>query len=398
VLKGRNILLGITGSIAAYKSAFLVRLLVKSGANVKVIMTEAAIDFITPLTLSTLSKNPVHSDFTEDKDSGVWNNHVDLGLWADIMLIAPLSANTMAKMAEGICDNFLLATFLSARCPVYIAPAMDLDMFKHEATQKNLNTIQENGALLIAPEEGELASGLSGVGRMAEPENIVHFIEKSISSKLPLTGKKALVSAGPTYEKLDPVRFIGNFSTGKMGYAIAEELAKQGAEVTLVSGPTHISPNIDYLHLVKVLSAAEMYEACTSVFEDMDIAVMTAAVADFRPNEQAEKKIKKTGDTLSLELEKTQDILKTLGEKKSTQILVGFALETNDEKQNALKKLEKKNLDFIVLNSLKDKGAGFAHDTNKVSFLDRDNNIKDFELKAKTAVAKDIVEKIKSYF
>jgi len=398
VLKGRNILLGITGSIAAYKSAFLVRLLVKAGANVRVIMTEAAIDFITPLTLSTLSKNPVHSDFTEDKDSGVWNNHVDIGLWADIMLIAPLSANTMAKMAEGICDNFLLATFLSARCPIYIAPAMDLDMFKHEATQTNLNTIQENGAILIPPEDGELASGLSGVGRMAEPENIVHFIKKSIGSKLPLTGKKALVSAGPTYEKLDPVRFIGNFSTGKMGYAIAEELAKQGAEVTLVSGPTHIAPKVDYLHLVKVLSAAEMYEACTAVFDNMDIAVMTAAVADFRPSDQADKKIKKKDDNMLLELERTQDILKTLGEKKSKQILVGFALETNDEKQNAKIKLEKKNLDFIVLNSLKDKGAGFAHDTNKVSFLDRDNNVEDFELKAKTAVAKDIVEKIKSYF
>lgn len=398
MFKGRNILLGVTGSIAAYKSALIVRLLKKAGAHVKVVMTEASVDFITPLTLSTLSKNPVHSDFTEDKDSGVWNNHVDLGLWADLFLIAPLSANTMAKMAEGICDNFLLATFLSARCPVYIAPAMDLDMYKHPSTQDNLDRIQKNGAVLIPPEDGELASGLSGVGRMAEPENILAFIEKDLKKNLPLAEKKALVSAGPTYELIDPVRFIGNFSSGKMGYAIADELAKQGAEVTLVSGPTKIETELNSIELVDVISAEEMFDACTTRFSDVDIAVMSAAVSDYMPRERAEQKIKKKDDQLSLELKKTQDILKNLGELKEEQILVGFALETSNEQENAKKKLAKKNLDFIVLNSLQDKGAGFGHDTNKVTFIDQQNNIEEFELKSKAMVAKDIVTKIKSYF
>ncbi|NND77562.1 MAG: bifunctional phosphopantothenoylcysteine decarboxylase/phosphopantothenate--cysteine ligase CoaBC, partial [Flavobacteriales bacterium] len=365
---------------------------------VKVIMTPASLDFITPLTLSTLSKNPVHSDFTEDKDSGVWNNHVDLGLWADLFIVAPLSANTMAKMAEGVCDNFLLATFLSARCPVYIAPAMDLDMYQHGSTQENLQKVQENGAILIAPEDGELASGLSGVGRMAEPENILSFIEQDQKKSLPLYGKRALVSAGPTYEMIDPVRFIGNFSTGKMGYAIADELAKQGANVTLVSGPTKIETELSSVERIDVLSAQQMYDACIERFEDMDIAVMSAAVADYRPSEQEDKKIKKKDDTLSLELKKTEDILKKLGELKKEQILVGFALETNNEEQNAKKKLGKKNLDFIVLNSLQDKGAGFGHDTNKVTLIDKQNNIEEFELKSKALVAKDIVSKIKSYF
>ncbi|MEM7163309.1 MAG: bifunctional phosphopantothenoylcysteine decarboxylase/phosphopantothenate--cysteine ligase CoaBC [Bacteroidota bacterium] len=398
MLKGRNILLGITGSIAAYKSAFLIRLLVKEGANVKVVMTESAIDFITPLTLATLSKNPVYSDFTEGKDTGKWNNHVELGLWADLMVFAPLSANTMAKMAEGICDNFMLATFLSARCPVYVAPAMDLDMFKHDTTQKNLKNIQDQGAVLIPPEDGELASGLSGVGRMAEPENIVQFIQHSLAKKLPLYGKKAMVTAGPTYEKIDPVRFIGNFSSGKMGFAIAEELAKQGANVTLIAGPSHEKESVSGIERIDVLSAQNMFDACHTHFSGMDIVVMSAAVADYSPKEIADKKLKKKDEDLSIPLKRTQDILKSLGEKKENQILVGFALETNDEKENALNKLKRKNLDFIVLNSLRDKGAGFAHDTNKVSIIDANNKSVDFELKSKAAVAKDIVEKIKTYF
>ena len=398
MLKGRNILLGISGSIAAYKSAFLTRLLVKAGANVKVVMTPASLDFITPLTLSTLSKNPVYSDFTEDENSGLWNNHVDLGLWADLMIIAPLSANTLSKMANGLCDNFLMATFLSARCKVFTAPAMDLDMFQHESVQKNLNKIQSEGVVVIPPESGELASGLSGQGRMAEPENIVRFIEDHLAELLPLYGKKALVSAGPTYEKIDPVRFIGNFSSGKMGFAIADELSIQGASVTIISGPSNVKSSSNNVERIDVLSAEEMLQQCTKHFMDSDIVVMAAAVADYRPKEVADRKIKKKDDELSINLERTTDILKHLGEQKTNQVLVGFALETNNEKENALNKLIKKNLDFIVLNSLKDKGAGFAHDTNKVSFLDRNNNEEVFELKPKLAVAKDIVEKIKSYF
>ena len=397
MLKGRNILLGITGSIAAYKSAFLTRLLIKEGANVKILMTPASREFITPLTLSTLSKNPVFSDFTEDTESGVWNNHVDFGLWADLMIIAPLSANTMSKMADGTCDNLLLATYLSARSPVFIAPAMDLDMFKHESTQNNLKTLEKQGLNIINPEEGELASGLEGVGRMAEPQRIIETLNQYLSKKLPLSGKRALVTAGPTFERIDPVRFIGNFSSGKMGFAIAHELAIQGAEVNLITGPSNQMEHASNINRINVESAAEMLEACKQVYENTDICVMAAAVADYRPKFAADQKIKKTEGELNIELEKTTDILKQLGERKNNQILVGFALETENEEANAKKKLEKKNLDFIVLNSLKNEGAGFGHDTNKIVILDSQNKKEEFELKSKTEVAKDIVRKIKTY-
>lgn len=394
MLSGKKIILGITGSIAAYKAAILTRLLVKEGAEVKVVMTAASQEFITPLTLSTLSKNPVLSQF-KNGDTGEWNNHVDLGLWGDAMVIAPASANTMAKMAQGLCDSLLLATYLSARCPVFFAPAMDLDMYRHPATAANIAALQSYGNELIPPGNGELASGLSGVGRMAEPEEIVAFLRNYFGTNQPLKDKKAMVSAGPTYENIDPVRFIGNHSSGKMGFAIALQLAERGAQVTLVAGPSqqHIAhPNITR---VNVTSAKQMYDACVSHAASQDIVVMAAAVADYSPERVAEEKIKKAGEEMTLKLVKTPDILKQLGENKpKSQLLIGFALETNNELEHAQEKLKNKKLDFIVLNSMRDEGAGFGVDTNKIVILDKNNTRTDFELKSKTAVAVDIVDKI----
>jgi len=394
MLAGKKIILGITGSIAAYKSAVLTRLLVKAGASVKVIMTPASHEFIAPLTLATLSKNPVLTDFVKDK-SGEWNNHVDLGLWADVMIIAPASANTIGKMANGLCDNLLLATYLSARCPVFLAPAMDLDMFQHPATQANLKRIQSFGNKIIQPTFGELASGLIGTGRMAEPEEIATTLEVLFKNGQRLKGKKVLVTAGPTHEAIDPVRFIGNHSTGKMGYAIAEALANEGAEINLISGPTQQHTIHPSVNVHSVTSAEEMFNACNEYFSTTDIAVLSAAVADYRPVVAASQKIKKKDENLMLELTKTQDIAASLGKRKSNgQMIVGFALETEEEKANALKKLESKNFDLIVLNSLNDKGAGFGHDTNKVTIIDRQQQTQTFELKTKKEVAHDIVEAI----
>lgn len=395
ILSGKNILLGITGGIAAYKTAWLVRLLVKSGANVKVVMTPAAKDFITPLTLSTLSKHPVHSSFTnEDDENAVWNNHVDLGLWADLFVIAPATANTLSKMANGVCDNLLMATYLSAKCPVYFAPAMDLDMYKHESTLRSFKILKNYGNTMIPAESGELASGLVGEGRMAEPEAIVSYIENDILGKLPLRGKKVLITAGPTYEAIDPVRFIGNHSSGKMGFEIAKAAANLGAKVVLVSGPTHQKASHSLIEVIPVTSAQEMYEAVHQYFEAVGVAILSAAVADFTPKEVAQQKIKKKTDTLTLELTKTKDILASLGEIKKHQYLVGFALETDNELENAKGKLKKKNLNLIVLNSLNDKGAGFQGDTNKVTFIDHKDQITEFELKSKAEVAVDLMNKI----
>ena len=380
MLKNKNILLAVCGSIAAYKAAILTRLLIKSGANVKVIMTKAATEFISPLTLSTLSKNKVFVEFTEG-NSGEWNNHVELALWADLLLVAPASANTIAKMANGLCDNLLLATYLSAKCPVYIAPAMDLDMYKHLAFKKNIETLTTFGNHIIDAENGELASGLVGDGRMAEPEHIVAYLNNKLSESLPLYGKTALVTAGPTYEAIDPVRFIGNHSSGKMGFAIAEALANNGAKVILVSGPSSEKITNENVLIQNVVSANEMLEACLNVFPKVNIAVLSAAVADYKPSIVATQKIKKNNSAQLLELTETVDILATLGkEKKKNQVLIGFALETENEIENALKKIKSKNLDFIVLNSLNDKGAGFKSDTNKVSIIDKHNNIKNYIL------------------
>lgn len=387
-----KIILGICGSIAAYKSAFLTRLLVKNGTEVQVLMTDAATDFISPLTLSTLSKRPVFSDVLSEAG---WNNHVELGLWADALLIAPVTANTLAKLANGLCDNILSAVFLSARCPVFLAPAMDVDMWHHPATQANLARLRSFGVHIIPVGHGELASGLVGEGRMAEPEDIVAFLEKHFSFNRPLAGKTALITAGPTHEPLDPVRFIGNHSTGKMGIAIAEKLADAGADVRLVLGPTHLKTAHPRVETLRVTTAQEMFEACAEAYPQTDIAVLAAAVADYRPKEFSDKKIKKKDDDLRLELAKTVDIAAYLGKNKQPgQLLVGFALETNDEAANAKLKLERKNLDFIVLNSMQDAGAGFGHDTNKVAFLRRDGSQATFELKEKTAVADDIVAEI----
>jgi phosphopantothenoylcysteine decarboxylase / phosphopantothenate---cysteine ligase len=394
MLNGKKILLGITGSIAAYKSAVLTRLLVKSGAEVRVVMTQSAKDFITPLTLSTLSKNPTLSEFQRDS-TGTWNNHVELGLWADAFIVAPASANTLAKMANGLCDNLLIATYLSARCPVFFAPAMDLDMLKHGSTVSNIEKLQTFGNVLITPAHGELASGLTGFGRMAEPEEILNVIHHHFEKSNILKGKNALVTAGPTYEAIDPVRFIGNHSSGKMGYAIAETLAHYGASVTLVSGPTHLVINHPSVKIVQVTSAADMHQASLDAFPFSDIAVLSAAVADYRPAEVASQKIKKSGQSVTLELTQTEDIAATLGQmKKPGQLLVGFALETQNEKVNAEKKLASKNFDFIVLNSLNDPGAGFAGDTNRISIIDKQNRIKEFPLKTKKEVARDIVNAI----
>ena len=395
VLKEKKILLGITAGIAAYKTASLVRLFIKLGAEVKVIMTPASKNFITPLTLSTLSKNPVHSTFYSKEDENeLWNNHVDLGLWADYMLIAPATANTLSKMANGTCDNLLLATYLSSKCPVYFAPAMDLDMYKHPSSIESLNKLQSFNNILIPATSGELASGLIGEGRMAEPEDIVSFIEKDIRSKLPLKGKKVLVTAGPTYEAIDPVRFIGNHSSGKMGFAIASAAANLGAEVFLISGPSNQQIKHSLVHRVDVVSAEEMYDASHMYFKDVDIAILSAAVADYKPKNSASQKIKKTDTALELSLSPTKDILASLGAIKKQQYLVGFALETNNEIENAKGKLKRKNLDAIILNSLQDKGAGFANDTNKITIIDKELNEKAFKLKSKVAVAKDIMNEI----
>ena len=395
ILSGKNILLGITAGIAAYKTANLVRLFIKAGANVKVVMTPASKDFITPLTLSTLSKNPVHSSFTnEDDDNAVWNNHVELGLWADYFVIAPATANTMSKMANGVCDNLLLATYLSAKCPVYFAPAMDLDMYMHETTRRSFQLLKSYDNVMIPATSGELASGLVGEGRMAEPEDIVAFIENNILDKLPLRGKKVLITAGPTYEAIDPVRFIGNHSSGRMGFEIALASAKLGAEVILIAGPTNEVISKNSITLINVVRAQEMYDAAHKHYNTSDIAILAAAVADYKPKFVSETKIKKNDSSFTIELVKTKDILKSLGDTKKNQFLVGFALETNNEIENAKSKLKSKNLNLIVLNSLKDKGAGFGGSTNKVTFITNEDEVIQHDLKSKAEVAEDILNQI----
>ncbi|CAD0008245.1 bifunctional phosphopantothenoylcysteine decarboxylase/phosphopantothenate--cysteine ligase CoaBC [Flavobacterium salmonis] len=399
VLNGKKILLGVSGGIAAYKTASLVRLFIKAGAHVQVIMTPASKDFVTPLTLSTLSKNPVHSSFfNQDDQDAIWNNHVELGLWADLMLIAPATANTLSKMATGNCDNLLIATYLSAKCPVYFAPAMDLDMYKHPSTISSFTALKQFGNVMIPAENGELASGLSGEGRMAEPENIIAFLEADLESKLPLKGKKILITAGPTYEAIDPVRFIGNHSSGKMGFDIASAAANLGASVILVSGPTSLNIKNSLINVVNVISAQEMYDACHLYFNDVDVTIAAAAVADYKPKVIAVQKIKKATDEFSIELEKTKDILLSLGKIKRNQFLIGFALETENEIENAKLKIQKKNLDLIVLNSLQDKGAGFQKPTNKVTFIDKEFKIEPMDLKSKESVAVDILNKVIEHF
>ena len=394
-LHGKKVLLGVTAGIAAYKSAMLVRALIKAGAQVQVVMTPAAKDFVTPLTLSTLSKNPVHSSFTQDEDeNAVWTNHVELGLWADLMVIAPATANTLSKMTAGTCDNLLLATYLSAKCPVYFAPAMDLDMYKHPSSKASFETLQGFGNIMIPATSGELASGLVGQGRLAEPDDIIAFINDHLKGQLPLDGKRVLITAGPTYEAIDPVRFIGNHSSGRMGIALARCAAALGAKVDLILGPSGLAINHDLVTTHKVVSAQNMYDKVHGIFEDVDIAIASAAVADYRPAEVAEQKIKKNDGTMTIELVKTQDILASMGEKKKNQLLVGFALETQNEQENAQKKLEKKNLDAIVLNSLNDKGAGFQTKTNKIRLLTKNGSITPFELKSKDDVAVDIFNTI----
>jgi phosphopantothenoylcysteine decarboxylase/phosphopantothenate--cysteine ligase len=395
VLSSKNILLGVTAGIAAYKTAYLVRLFIKAGANVQVIMTPASKEFVTPLTLSTLSKNPVHSTFYEKNDDNeLWNSHVDLGLWADYLVIAPATANTLAKMASGTCDNLLLATYLSAKCPVYIAPAMDLDMYKHTSTKENLNKLESFSNTIIPAESGELASGLLGEGRMAEPESILSFIENDILSRLPLKGKKVLITAGPTYEAIDPVRYIGNHSSGKMGFELANEAANLGAEVLLISGPSNEKVNHSLIQRIDVVSAEEMYQATHNHYKNVEIAILAAAVADYKPITVATQKIKKKEANMVIELTQTKDILASLGKQKTNQFLVGFALETNNELENAISKLKRKNLDLIVLNSLQDKGAGFKKSTNKVTLIDQQENVTEFGLKSKIEVAQDIFNEI----
>lgn len=394
MLKGKKILLGITGSIAAYKSVFFVRLLVKAGAEVKVIMTEGAKDFVSPLTFGTLSKNKVYSELF-DEDS--WANHVMLGRWADVMIIAPASCNTLAKMSNGICDNLLLAVYLSSKSPVVIAPAMDEDMWIHPATQKNIETLKQYGAHFLSVNNGELASGLTGEGRMAEPEEIIKYLETFFERKKDLKGKKALVTAGPTHEAIDPVRFISNHSSGKMGIALANELNKRGADVQLVLGPSTIKPD-DQIKIKKVVSADEMYKECMIDFESYDIIIMAAAVADYSPKKVSTQKIKKKSEEFLLELKKTKDILFEAGKRKSSkQVLVGFALETNNEKENALKKLAHKNADLIVLNSINDEGAGFGLDTNRITIFDKNKKEYKFPAKSKKEVAEDIINTIITY-
>ncbi len=396
VLSGKKILLGVTAGIAAYKAAFLVRLLVKKGADVKVVMTPKAKEFVTPLTLSTLSKNEVYSSFThQDNDNAQWNNHVELALWADLFIIAPATANTLSKMAHGTSDNLLLATYLSAKCPVYVAPAMDLDMYKHPSTQETFEALERFGNVIIAAQTGELASGLIGQGRMAEPETIIEFVSSEILKKLPLRDKKVLITAGPTHEVIDPVRFIGNHSSGKMGIALAEAASQLGASVILVLGPSSIPVSEKNIAVIRVTTAQQMYDAVHQHYDATDIAICSAAVADFKPARVSNEKIKKRpGQGISMELEPTKDILASLGLLKKDQFLVGFALETQNELENSKKKLDKKNLDLIVLNSLRDKGAGFKGDTNKVTFIDKDNKVTPFDVKSKHEVARDILKHI----
>ena len=399
MLTGKKILLGITGSIAAYKIPLLVRLLKKDGADVRVVMTPSARDFVTPLTLSTLSGNPVLS-YGFDEKTGKWDSHVELGLWADLFVIAPASANTMAKMAYGIADNYLLTVCLSAKCPIMFAPAMDLDMYKHQATQQNIKTLIERGCMFVAPSSGELASGLCGEGRMEEPQKIYERIKAFFQTKRNFTGKKVLITAGPTYEAIDPVRFIGNHSSGLMGIEIARAFADQGAEVTLVLGPSNISPNRNNINVLPVTSAKEMYDAVMTFFPKTDIAVLSAAVADFRPETTADQKIKKNpeNDTLTLKLVKTDDILKSVGGKKTdNQVVIGFALETENGLDNAKKKLHTKNIDLIVLNEMNESGVGFKTKTNKVSIITKDDKVTEFDLKPKNEVALDVLDAIYQY-
>lgn len=399
MLTGKKILLGITGSIAAYKIPLLVRLLKKDGAEVRVVMTPSAKDFVTPLTLSTLSGNPVLTHGF-DLETGKWESHVELGLWADLFVIAPASANTMAKMAHGIADNYLLTVCLSAKCPVMFAPAMDLDMYKHQATQQNIKTLVERGCIFIAPSSGELASGLCGEGRMEEPQKIYERIKSFFQTKLNFSGKKVLITAGPTYEAIDPVRFIGNHSSGLMGIEVARAFADQGADVTLVLGPSNISPNRKNINLIPVTSAKEMYDAVMAFFPKTDIAVLSAAVADFRPEMVAEHKIKKNpdNDTFTIKLVKTEDILKSVGKiKTENQTVVGFALETENGLENAKKKLHTKNIDLIVLNEMNESGVGFKTKTNKITIINRDDQVTSFDLKQKNEVAVDILNAIYQY-
>lgn len=394
VLQGKKILLGISGGIAAYKTAILTRLLIKAGAEVQIIMSPTAHHFVTPLTLSTLSKKPVLTSFTEDSETGLWNNHVALGLWADLMIIAPATASTLSKMVTGNSDNLLLATYLSAKCPVYFAPAMDLDMYQHPSVKNAISQLQSFGNILIPAEKGELASGLSGEGRMAEPENIVRLIENHMIKELPLANKKVMITAGPTFEAIDPVRFIGNHASGKMGFALANVASSLGAEVVLISGPTHLTTSFQNIKVVRVQSADEMHQQCKLYFDNQHIVIAAAAVADYKPAEIATQKIKKKEAKFSLDLVKTIDILSDLGEHKKNQFLVGFALETQNELENAQLKLERKNLDMIVLNSLNDVGAGFGGDENKVTLIFKDNSVVPMPLKSKNEVAKDIFNQI----
>lgn len=395
-MQGKHVILGVTGGIAAYKAAYLVRSLVKAGAEVKVIMTENAKKFVTPLTFSTLSGNPVYTEFF-NPENGEWHSHVKLGVWADLFIVAPATANTLAKMAHGIADNLLTTTYLSARCRTLVVPAMDLDMYAAAATQDNLETLRRRGVIVMDPASGFLASGLEGKGRMPEPEDIMRFAANVLALQQDLTGKKVLITAGPTYENIDPVRFIGNYSTGKMGYAIADECAQRGADVTVVSGPVSIEPKNKNVKVVSVRSAAEMFAAADKLFTEADVTVLSAAVADFTPIVSADEKIKREKDNLTLELRPTVDIAASLGKKKREgQIFVGFALETNNEEQNAQSKLERKNFDFIVLNSMRNPGTCFGSDNNQIKIIDRDN-ITSHPLKSKAEVAKDIVDKIVSW-
>ncbi len=394
ILSGKKVLLGISGGIAAYKTPNLVRCLIKKGAEVKVVMTDSAKDFVTPLSLSTVSKNPVHSSFKSDDEDGVWNNHVELGLWADFMLICPATANTLFKMANGNCDNLLLGVYLSCKSETFFAPAMDLDMYKHQSTKESINKLISFGNILIPPAHGELASGLSGEGRLPEPHEIVDFIEKYYTKNLPLEGKKVLISAGPTIEQLDPVRYISNHSSGKMGYSLAETALSLGAEVKLISGPTNQSISSENIKIVHIKTGNELLKAIRNDYDNSDIVIMAAAVSDYKPIEFSEKKIKKDNNELNIKFEKTTDILFELGQNKKNQILVGFALENNNELSNAINKLEKKNLDLIVLNSLNDEGAGFGYDTNKITVVDCSGNVTPYKLKKKNEVADDVFKHI----
>lgn len=395
LLQGKHIVLGITGSIAAYKSAILTRLLIKKGAEVQIVITPAGKEFITPVTLSALSGRPVISDFFASGD-GTWHSHVDLGLWADVMIVAPATAATIGKMVNGVADNMLITTYLSMKAPVFVAPAMDLDMYRHISTQRNIEKLKSDGVQIIDATDGELASHLEGKGRMEEPENIVSVLEQFFATGNELDKKKIMITAGPTYERIDPVRFIGNFSSGKMGFALAEECASRGAEVILITGPTALSASHPNILRVNVESAVEMYDAALKIFPQMDAAILSAAVADYRPEEMSEEKIKRSGNEhLSLSLVPNPDIAASLGKiKKPGQLSIGFALETNDEESNAIKKIEEKNFDYIVLNSLNDRGAGFGHDTNQVTILSRDGEKQSFLLKSKKEVAKDIIDTV----